>query len=88
MAENPWETASTLVDWFQLMLMDVTGFPSAGTGSPFPMQKGCIWSLEAVGTQEVCTVGFVAWCGTVTWETQACLNGDPTEAQLPFNVEH
>lgn len=88
MAENPWETASTLVEWFQLMLMDVTSFPSAGTGSPFTMQKGCIGSLEAVGTREVRTGGLVVWCGTVTWETQVCLNGDPTEARLLFNVEH
>lgn len=41
-----------------------------------------------MGTQEVHTVGLVVWGGTVTWETQACLNGDPTEARLPFNVEH
>lgn len=87
MAENPWESASTLVEWFQLMLVDVTTFPSAGTGSPFPVQKGCIGSLEAVGTQEVDTVGLVVWCGTVTWEAQGP-NGGPTEVPLLFNVEH
>lgn len=62
--------------------MGMASVPSIGAGAPFPMKKGCTWRLW--GPRRSTQLALL--CGTVTWETQVCLNGDPTEAWLLFDL--